>query len=480
MVLHSRPSRKHGFFTHVACDRQAEEAEQEAGRKVWLSSLVLHQGQRPLHQTWWGGRFVMPRKEHTMAQTLAEQILSHAAGRAVTAGENVVVNVDLAMMHDSISPSIIKILHGELGAARVWDPERIAVVVDHVAPAASVQTAEHQAKLRRWVREQGIRHFFDVGRGISHPVLVEEGLARPGMLIIGSDSHSTGYGAVGAFGTGMGSTDMALALATGQTWLRVPETTRVLARGRFQPGVSAKDLGLRVARTIGADGATYQSVEWHGLDFLSMAERMTLATLSIEVGGKAGIVAPNAKCKMQNAPSGAHENIGVQDGARYARTIEVELDSLEPQVSVPNYVDNVADLGDLGRVAVDVVYIGTCTNGHYEHMRAAADILRGRRVAPGVRLLVVPASSEALRRATEDGTLASLLQSGAALGTPGCGACIGRHMGVLAPGEVCLFTGNRNFRGRMGSPEAQIYLASPEVAAATALTGYITHPAEVV
>jgi methanogen homoaconitase large subunit len=422
----------------------------------------------------------IPFKEHPMGQTLAEQILSHAAGRPVHAGENVVVNVDLAMMHDSISPSIIKILHGELGAARVWDPDRIAVVVDHVAPAATIQNAEHQANLRRWVREQGIRNFFDVGRGISHPVLVEEGLARPGMLIIGSDSHSTGYGAVGAFGTGMGSTDMALALATGQTWLRVPETTRVLATGSFQPGVSAKDLGLRVARTITADGATYQSVEWHGLDALSVADRMTLATLSIEVGGKAGLVPPTgAGCTVRGERPEVPEWLFVAEGARYARTVEVDLDTLQPQISVPNYVDNVADLGDLGRVAVDVVYIGTCTNGHYEHMRAAAEVLRGRRVAPGVRLVVVPASSESLLRATADGTLASLLQSGAAIGTPGCGACIGRHMGVLAPGETCLFTGNRNFRGRMGSPEASIYLGSPEVAAATALTGYITHPAEV-
>ncbi|MFO7167952.1 MAG: 3-isopropylmalate dehydratase large subunit [Chloroflexota bacterium] len=414
-----------------------------------------------------------------MGQTLAEQILSHAAGRPVRAGENVVVNVDLAMMHDSISPSIIKILHGELGASRVWDPERVAVVVDHVAPAATIQNAEHQRALRSWVREQGIRHFFDVGRGISHPVLVEEGLARPGMLIIGSDSHSTGYGAVGAFGTGMGSTDMALALATGQTWLRVPETTRVRATGRFQPGVGAKDLALRVAREITADGATYQSVEWHGVDFLSVADRMTLATLSIEVGGKAGIVPPTTAEGAALPSADAPEWLRVEEGAEYARTVEVDLGRLEPQVSVPHYVDNVVDLSDLGRVDVDVVYIGTCTNGHYEHMRAAAEVLRGRRVAPGVRLLVVPASSEALRRATEDGTLATLLASGAAIGTPGCGACIGRHMGVLAPGEVCLFTGNRNFRGRMGSPEASIYLASPEVAAATALKGYIAHPAEV-
>lgn len=424
-----------------------------------------------------------------MPQTLAEQILSQAAGRPVQAGENVVVNIDLAMMHDSISPSIIKVLHGELGAAHVWDAARIAVVVDHVAPAATIQNAEHQANLRRWAREQGITHLFDVGRGISHPVLVEENLARPGMLIVGSDSHSTGYGAVGAFGTGMGTTDMALALATGQTWLRVPETLRVQAQGRFRPGVGAKDLGLRVARTIGADGATYQSVEWHGVEFLRTGDRMTLATLSIEVGAKAGIIPPlfdlpaDATLAPIDRAALANEVPGwlrVEDGATYSRTVEVDLAALEPQVSVPHYVDTVVDLGDVGRVAVDVVYLGTCTNGHHADMAAAARILKGRRVATGVRLIVVPATSQALRQATEDGTLATLLAAGAALGTPGCGACIGRHMGVLAPGEVCLFTGNRNFRGRMGSPQANIYLASPEVAAATALTGYITHPAEVI
>ncbi len=418
-----------------------------------------------------------------MGQTLAEQILSHAAGRPVFAGENIVASVDLAMMHDSISPSIIKILHQELNADQVWDRDRVAVVVDHVAPAATIQNAEHQLALRRWVRQQQITHFFDVGRGVSHPVLVEEGLARPGMLILGSDSHSTAYGAVGAFGAGMGSTDMALTLATGQTWLRVPETVRILARGRFRPGVGAKDLGLRVARLIGADGATYQSVEWHGVEDLSVSERMTLATLSIEIGGKAGIIPPTGRGWEEHAmrrgitvPSW----LRVEEGARYSRTVEVDLDTLEPQISMPHFVDNVRDLSELGRVEVDVVYIGTCTNGHANDMAAAARILQGRKVARGVRLLVVPASSEALQQATADGTLATLLAAGAAIGTPGCGACIGRHMGVLAPGEVCLFTGNRNFRGRMGSPEAQIYLASPEVAAATAVLGYIAHPAEVV
>ena len=415
-----------------------------------------------------------------MAQTLAEQIMSHAAGYPVRAGENAVVNVDLVMMHDSISPSIIKVLHGELGVERVFDAERVAVVIDHVAPAATIQNAEYQANLRRWVRQQGIRHFFDVGRGISHPVLVEEGLARPGMVIVGSDSHSTGYGTVGAFGTGMGTTDIALALATGRTWFRVPETVRVQARGRLQPGVSAKDLGLKVARTIGADGATYQSVEWHGLDDMSLGERMTLATLSIEVGGKAGIVVPTGAAMQAHAAQHGYTVptwLQVEQGATYSRVVEVDLNTLEPQISVPHQVDNVIDLSELGRVNVDVVYLGTCTNGHHEHMAAAARLLKGRRIAPGTRMIVVPASSEAMLRATEDGTLATLIAAGAAIGTPGCGACIGRHMGVLAPGETCLFTGNRNFRGRMGSPEAQIYLGSPEVAAATALAGYIAHTA---
>jgi methanogen homoaconitase large subunit len=423
-----------------------------------------------------------------MGRTLSEQILSHAAGRELRAGEVATVNVDLVMMHDSLSPSIIKVLHEELGAEKVWDRDRVAVVIDHVAPASTVQTAEKQADVRRWVRAQGINHLFDVGRGISHQVLVEEGLARPGMIIVGSDSHSTAYGCVGAFGTGMGTTDIALAAATGKTWMRVPETVLVRAGGRFRPGVSAKDLGLRAARELRADGATYATVEWHGLDFLSVGDRMTLATLSIEVGAKAGIVPPvfatdfgdhDPSVDLAQLRAAVPDWLRVEDGACYSHELDINLDTLDPQISAPHFVDNVVDLVDLGRVQVDVVYLGTCTNGHYEDMAAAARILQGRRLAAGVRMLVVPASSEALRRAAEDGTLATLVTAGATVGTPGCGACIGRHMGVLAPDEVCLFTGNRNFRGRMGSPQANIYLASPEVAAATALTGYITHPQEV-
>jgi methanogen homoaconitase large subunit len=412
-----------------------------------------------------------------MAQTLAEQILSHAAGRSVQAGTIITASVDLVMVHDSIAPSVIRILHEQLGVDHVWNPERVAVAIDHVAPAANLQTAESQNKLRAWASGQQIRNLFDVGRGIAHQVLIEERLARPGLLIVGSDSHSTAYGALGAFGTGMGATDIALALATGQTWLRVPETIRVQARGRLRAGVTAKDVALKIARELRADGATYQAIEYHGFDSFSIGERTTLTTMAIEVGGKAGIVPPTG-------PALANEDIpawlNVEPGARYSRTLEIDLADLSPQIAAPHHVDNVTDLRDLGRVDVDVVYLGTCTNGRHEDLAAAARILRGRRIHPRVRMMVVPASSEALQLAVADGTLSTLLAAGATLGTPGCGACIGRHMGVLGPGDVCLFTGNRNFRGRMGHPDAQIYLGSPEVAAATAVAGYITEPHEMI
>jgi methanogen homoaconitase large subunit len=394
----------------------------------------------------------------------------------VQAGEVVTANVDLAMIHDSIAPSVIRILHEQLGAERVWNAERVAVVIDHVAPASNVQTAESQGRLRAWVREQGIQNFFDVGRGISHQVLVEEQLARPGMLIVGSDSHSTAYGAVGAFGTGMGATDMALALATGQTWLRVPPTIRVQAHRRLHTGVTAKDVALHIARTLRADGATYHAVEYHGFDAFSVGDRMTLATMAIEVGAKAGIIGPTGPSLAEHyVPSW----LSVDENATYQHVFDVDLGAITPQIAAPHYVDNVADLADIGRVDVSVVYLGTCTNGRYEDMAAAARILRGRRIHPRVRMIVVPASSEALQLSIADGTLATLLAAGATIGTPGCGACIGRHMGVLGPDDVCLFTGNRNFRGRMGHPEAQIYLGSPEVAAATAVAGYIADPREI-
>ena len=410
----------------------------------------------------------------TQRQTLAECILSHAAGRAVSPGDLVVVPVDMAMAVDSIAPSVIAVLRGELGA-HVREPRRAAIFIDHVAPAANVATADAQVGIRRFAAEEGIGQLFDVGRGVCHQVMIEEGLVRPGQIVLGSDSHSTSYGAIGAFGTGMGASDIALAWASGRTWLRVPETIRVRARGRFGPGVGAKDLALHVARTLGADGARYAAVEYLGLDDLPLADRQTLACMATELGAKVGLIPPTGRVATLFPPPAW---LTVDADAPCARELEVDLASLPPLVAVPPAVDTVVEAGSLGDVRVNQVFLGTCTNGRLEDLQAAARLLRGRRVARGVRMIVVPASSRVLEAAVADGTLAALLEAGATIGTPGCGPCIGRHLGVLGAGEVCLSTGNRNFRGRMGSPEARIYLASPEVAAATAVAGRIVDPRE--
>ena len=409
-----------------------------------------------------------------LKQTLAERILSHAAGRPVRPGDLVVVPVDMAMAVDSIAPSVITVLRQELGA-RVRDPRRVAIFIDHVAPAANVATADAQVAIRRFAAEEGITQLYDVGRGVCHQVMIEERLIGPGQIVLGSDSHSTSYGAIGAFGTGMGASDVAMAWASGRTWLRVPETIRIRCTGGFQPGVGAKDLALHVARTIGADGARYAAVEYAGVDHLPLADRQTLACMSTEVGAKVGLIPPSGEVA---ASWPVPEWLSSDSDAPCQREVEVDLGSLSPLVAVPPSVDTVAEAASLGGIRVDMVFLGTCTNGRLEDLRAAARILRGRTVARGVRMIVVPASSRVLAGAVAEGTLATLLEAGATVGTPGCGPCIGRHLGVLGAGEVCLSTGNRNFRGRMGSPEARIYLASPEVAAASAVTGRITDPRE--
>ncbi|MEN2982387.1 MAG: 3-isopropylmalate dehydratase large subunit [Thermus sp.] len=408
-----------------------------------------------------------------MGLTLAEKILSHKAGREVRAGELVVVEVDQVMVVDSIAGSFFKRLE-YLGATPRY-PERVSIVIDHVAPAANLEVAKAQKEIREWGRRHGIR-VFDVGRGVCHQVLVEEGLAQPGWIVVGSDSHSTTYGAVGAFGTGMGATDIALAAASGRTWLRVPESVKVVFRGRLPQGVTAKDAALEMVRLLTAEGATYMAVEIHlqdGAEALTRGERMTLANLTVEAGAKAGLVVPSGEIlETYRVPEWLYPD----PDAHYVREVEIDLSALTPRVSVPFYVDNVHEVAAVKGKRVDQVFIGTCTNGRIEDLRAAAAVLKGRRVAPWVRLLVVPASSQVLEEAAKDGTLLTLLEAGATLGTPGCGPCMGRHMGVLAPGEVCVSTSNRNFRGRMGAPDAEIYLASPRVAAASAVAGYLTTP----
>lgn len=407
-----------------------------------------------------------------MGQTLSEQILTRAAGRVVQAGELVVVEPDVVMSHDSLTPSIIKIMQEELGVEKVRNPDQLVMVIDHVAPAATVGTANSQNQVRRFAQEQAIR-LFDVGRGICHQVLVEEKIASPGKIILGSDSHSTGYGSVGAFGSGMGSTDIALIWATGRTWLRVPETVRVINSGRFGPGVDAKDLALKICQALTISGANYAAVEYHGVDWLPLNGRQTLASMAVEVGAKVGIVPPSgAIAGLFEVP----DWLFVDAQARYQKTITIDINNLEPQVAVPHAVDQVVNLSEVAGRKVSVVFMGTCTNGRYEDLRQAADILDGKRVSSQVRFLVTPASSQEMARAAADGTLLTLIEAGAVLSTPGCGPCMGRHQGTLGDDDICLSTGNRNFKGRMGAPTSQIYLASPAVAAASALTGVITDP----
>ena len=407
-----------------------------------------------------------------MGQTLTEQILSHAAGRGVAPGELVVVEPDVSMGHDTLSPGVIRIMREQLGAEKVFNPEQIVIVMDHMAPATTLAVANNHNLLRAFAREQGVR-LFEVGRGICHQVLVEERIARPGGVVIGSDSHSTSYGAVGAFGTGMGSTDIALSWATGKTWLRVPETIRVQVNGRFRPGVDSKDLCLKLCRELGIGGATYATIEYHGLDWMALNERQTVASMAIELGAKAGVFPPyGVVAELFDVP----EWLFVDENAVFSQTHTVDLDALEPQVAVPNSVDDVVDVSEVTGTPIDAVFLGTCTNGRYEDMRAAADVLAGRPVS--VRMILSPASRLELERASADGTLTTLLESGATLTTPGCGPCMGRHSGTLGEGDVCLSTGNRNFKGRMGHPTSQIYLASPAVAAASALTGCIADPRE--
>lgn len=408
-----------------------------------------------------------------MGLTLAEKILSQRAGKTVRVGELVVVEVDQVMVVDSIAGSFFKRLE-QLSATPRF-PEKVAIVIDHVAPAANVEVAKAQKDIREWGAKYGCT-VFDVGRGICHQVLIEERLALPGGIVLGSDSHSTTYGAVACFGTGMGATDIALAAASGRTWLRVPESVKVTFRGKLASGVTAKDAALEMIRVLTADGATYMSVEIRledGAEGLTRSERMTLANLTVEAGAKCGLVVPSGEILSEYT---VPEWLYPDPDAVYLNSVEIDLSTLTPRVSVPFYVDNVEPVENVMGKRVDQVFVGTCTNGRLDDLHEVAEVMKGHRVAQGVRMLIIPASSQVLEAATADGTLLTLLQAGATLGTPGCGPCMGRHQGVLAPGEVCVSTSNRNFKGRMGAADAEIYLASPRVAAATAIAGFITTP----
>ena len=413
-----------------------------------------------------------------MGKTFVEKILARKAGLGeVVPGQIVEVTPDLGMSHDNAAA--IRRIFRKLGVERVKDPERFVVILDHVVPASQVQYAENHKEIREFVHEQGIR-FFDVGRGICHQVVVEEGLIGPGELALGSDSHTTTYGALGAFSAGIGRSEMAALWATSKLWLKVPTTLRLELSGKLPELVTAKDVILYLIGKLGADGALYRSVEFAGplVEGLPMSERLVLTNMAAEMGAKNGYIAPDETTFSYLADRAGREFDPVypDPDAAYEEVLKFDLSDLEPQVACPHTVDNVVPISQVAGKRVDQVLLGTCTNGRLEDLRLALEVMGGRPVADGVRMLVLPASREVWVKAAAEGLLERFAAAGALVLNPGCGPCLGAHQGVLAPGEVCLSTANRNFKGRMGSPEAEIYLASPAVAGATAVTGVITDP----
>jgi 3-isopropylmalate/(R)-2-methylmalate dehydratase large subunit len=419
-----------------------------------------------------------------MGQTFAEKVLARKAGLAsVVPGQIVTVRPDKLLTHDNTAA--ISQLFAKIGVEKVADPATNVIVLDHVTPAANETYAMNHKVTREFVAEQGITAFYDIGEGICHQVLPEKGHAWPGALIVGSDSHTPTHGAFGAFAAGIGRTEAAAVMATGQIWLRVPETIRIVVSGRLPSGVSAKDVVLRIIGDVGADGANYCSVEFAGetIRNMSISGRMVLTNMAAEMGAKNAVVEPDEATQTWLDGRATNDDLEVHEAhadadAAYQQVLEYDVSDLAPQVAKPHTVDNVVPVTDAAGIRVNQALIGTCTNGRLEDLAVAAEILRGKRIDRGVRLLVLPASREVLLAAVEQGIVTDLVAAGATLLNPGCGPCLGAHEGCMAPEEVTISTANRNFKGRMGSKEAFIYLGSPATVAASALTGVITDPRE--
>jgi len=417
-----------------------------------------------------------------MGKTLSEKILSQKSGVEAKAGDIVIAKVDLAFVQDTTGPLTIRQFQ-ESDFKSVANPERCLIFLDHAAPSPKHELANDHIFLRRFAAETGC-FISEVGEGVCHQ-LVAENFACPGDIIVGADSHTVTAGALGAFATGMGSSDVAIAMALGKTWLRVPETFQIKLTGNFSPGVEAKDLILHLIGTIGTDGATYKALEFSGdtVPKMSISQRLTVANMAVEAGAKVGIF-PSDKMTRDYLQSQGRGNkykpLNPDPDASYEKVLLIKVDQLEPMVAMPHTVDNVAPAKQLTGTKIQQVFIGTCTNGRLEDLAIAARILKGKKVHPSTRLLIAPGSRAVLKQAMKAGYIQTLIEAGAVLLPPGCAACLGLHQGVLGNGEACLSTANRNFKGRMGNPEAFIYLASPATAAATALTGEITDPRGVI
>lgn len=422
-----------------------------------------------------------------MSMTITEKILARASGRdTVEPGDIIRVKVDLVMGHDVTLPlSVLEFRR--MGATQVFDPTRVVAVNDHFAPAASAQAAEQIKIVRDFAREQDLAHYYEPGcgqSGVCHALLPEEGLILPGTVVLGADSHTTTYGALGAFATGMGSTDIAAAMALGETWLKVPESLRLHYSGQLQEWVTGKDLILHTLGRVGAAGAIYKALEFCGpvIEGLAMSDRLSMCNMAVEAGAKNGIIAADAETEhyLRERTSRPYKALTSDPDATYGATYEFACEEIEPQVAFPFSPDNVKPVSEASDVRIDMAFIGSCTNGRLEDLRIAAKVLQGRRLAERVRLVVIPATLKTYLQALKEGLLETFVVAGAAVGTPTCGPCFGGHMGLLAAGERAVSTTNRNFVGRMGHPESEVYLASPAVAAASAVMGRIVHPEEVV
>ncbi|UCC65825.1 MAG: 3-isopropylmalate dehydratase large subunit [Anaerolineae bacterium] len=419
-----------------------------------------------------------------MGMTLGEKILAaHAGVKEVCPGQFIEVAADVVLSNDITAPIAIREFE-KLGVERVFDPERVVMVPDHFAPNKDIRSAEQCRAMREFARAQGLRHYFEVGRmGIEHVLLPEQGLVVPGDVVVGADSHTCTYGALGTFATGMGSTDIAVAMATGYTWMRVPETIQVVYHGTLRPWVGGKDLILYTIGQIGVSGARYKAIEFAGpaIDGLSMPGRFTMANMAIEAGGKAGLFAVDevTLAYLHGRSSRPYHVHKADADANYSQVIEIDAGQIEPQVAFPHLPENARPANQAGQVRIDQAVIGSCTNGRLEDLRVAAEVLRDRQVHPEVRCIVIPGSQQVYLDALREGLLEVFVTAGATVSAPTCGPCLGGHMGVLAASERAVSTTNRNFRGRMGHPDSQVYLAGPAVAAASAVAGRIAGPEEV-
>ena len=417
-----------------------------------------------------------------MGATLAEKILAKASGKErVKPGQYVMANIDLAMAHDSMGP-VVEILI-RAGVERIWDSDKVVCVLDHWNPPSTVRDAEMHKGVRLAVKRFNITHFYGNNAGICHQVLFERGHVLPGKLIVGADSHTLTYGAFGAAGVGIGHSEMAYVLATGNLWFKVPETIKFVIRGDLPARVSSKDIILHIAGKYSVDVAQYKAVEFAGetCGEMSLSSRMTMSNMAAEIGAKFAFFEPDEQVEgyLKGRTDEPFILIKADEDASYEKVYKEDVSGLEPQVAFPFSVDNVRAISKVGSIKIDQAVLGSCTNGRIEDFRAAVEVMSGRKVHPGVRMLVIPASYEVYQDSIREGILSHLIESGAILCNPGCGPCMGAHMGLLASGEVCISSTNRNFRGRMGSSESELYLASPATVAASAVTGRITDPREI-